>query len=117
MAHAYLYQALRMTPLAWHTYSGNADIVNLLLDNGAEINADFDASYREAKVTAFDIISTIVSQSSKDASIEGKFMNTLVSLKNRGGKPYHLLEKSLKDDIEDEENETGEMKNDGKNEL
>lgn len=107
-----------MTPLAWHTYSGNAEIVNLLLDNGAEINADFDASYREAKVTAFDIISTIVSQSSKDASIEGKFMNTLVSLKNRGGKPYNLLEKSLKDDIEDEENtETGEMKNDGKNEL
>ena len=28
-----------MTPLSWHAYGGNYEIVQLLLENGADINA------------------------------------------------------------------------------
>ena len=46
------HQGLRMMPLSWHTWGGNVDIVRLLLDEGADINADFDFSIESnAKVT------------------------------------------------------------------
>ena len=45
-------QGLRMMPLSWHIWGGNVDIIRLLLDAGADINADFDFSMESnAKVT------------------------------------------------------------------
>jgi len=59
-----------MTPLSWHTWAGNLEIIKLLLENGAAINDDFDhrapTSDSVTKITVMDVIS-ITLQSSRDA--------------------------------------------------
>lgn len=84
-------QGLRMMPLSWHAWGGNVDIITLLLDAGAEINADFDFSLESgAKVTATDIAAQFIA--SRDPNGErDSFVDTYELLTQRGGKKYEEL--------------------------
>jgi ankyrin repeat protein len=73
-----------MTPLSWHVYGGNYDIVKLLISHGAEINADFDDSLESSlKITATDIASNLWRKDESD-----DFTRTLDLLISKGGKKY-----------------------------
>lgn len=77
-------KGLRMTPLSWHVYGGNYDIVKLLISHGAEINADFDDSLESSlKITATDIASNLWRKDESD-----DFTRTLDLLISKGGKKY-----------------------------
>ena len=78
-----------MTPLSWHTYSGNTDIVELLLDNGANINDEFDLSKTE-KATVLDI-STLLTKDNKPDDEPDAFAKTHALLLSRGAKKFHEL--------------------------
>ncbi len=81
-----------MVPLAWHVYSGNYDIVKLLLDNGAEINLDFDLDESGRKGTALDV-STLLTKN-KDEQVGGRdalFVRVHKLLIERGGKAFNEL--------------------------
>ncbi len=82
-----------MTPLSWHTYSGNYPIIKLLLDNGAEINADFDAKQGEdIKYTIMDVAEGLVGQQAADEqNNEDKFMRSFLEIEKRGGVKYAEL--------------------------
>lgn len=73
-----------MTPLSWHVYGGNYDIVSLLISHGAEINADFDKSVESSeKITATDIASNFGRKNESD-----DFTKTLDLLISKGGRKY-----------------------------
>lgn len=77
-----------MTPLSWHAYGGNYEIVELLLNNGAEVNANFDFSVDSpVKLTATDIAMNI----SKEGE-SNHFTKTLDLLVSKGGKKFMELE-------------------------
>lgn len=79
-----------MTPLSWHAFGGNHEIVKLLLDNGANVNADFDhAIGSDIKITATDVASNLVAQIGEDGSDD--FKKTLLFLLQKGGKKYAEL--------------------------
>jgi len=98
-----------MTPLSWHTYAGNVDIVQLLLDNGARINTEFDllvpnSSKSVIQVTATDIAFRLLPDRStstgktKDESMvddeeegDDKHVKTYGLLVSRGGKKFEEL--------------------------
>jgi len=85
-------QGLRMTPLAWHAYSGNYSIIKLLLDNGANINADFNARQGEdLKYTAMDVAEGLIGKQADEQDNEDKFMRSFMEIKNRGGLKYSEL--------------------------
>ena len=106
-------QGQRMTPLSWHTYAGNYDIVELLLDAGATINDDFDLYPPNAPVqtivTALDIAEKLsgvedmaesVEKEETDKSSNGegndprdRFKLTYDLLKSRGGKKWEDIDK------------------------
>jgi len=82
-----------MTPLSWHAYGGNVEIISLLLDNGAEINADFDYSpENNFKVTATDITQIISGPSSgTEDDSSNPFRISYDLLRFRGGKTFEEL--------------------------
>mmetsp|Transcript_22918 Transcript_22918/g.34938 ORF Transcript_22918/g.34938 Transcript_22918/m.34938 type:complete len:179 (-) Transcript_22918:319-855(-) len=83
-------QGLRMTPLSWHAFGGNHEIVKLLLDHGADVNAVFDhAVGSDIKITATDVASNLVAQIGEDGSDD--FKKTLQFLLQKGGKKYAEL--------------------------
>ena len=106
-------QGQRMTPLSWHTYAGNYDIIELLLDAGANINTDFDLHPPSAPVqtivTALDIAEKLsgvedmaesVEKEEKNKNSNGKgndprdrFKLTYDLLKSRGGKNWEDIVK------------------------
>ena len=106
-------QGQRMTPLSWHTYAGNYDIVELLLDAGATINDDFDLYPPNAPVqtivTAMDIAEKLSGvedmaesvekeETDKNSNGEGndprdRFKLTYDLLKSRGGKKWEDIDK------------------------
>jgi hypothetical protein len=50
-------QGLRMHPLSWNIYGGHVDNAALLLEYGADVNADFDSMKKEdGAVTSLDIV-------------------------------------------------------------
>jgi len=90
-------KGLRMTPLSWHVYSQNPNIVTYLLDSGALVNLDFDdvRPTVRRKVTALDIASALLESSnnkengdSKDNDAEAIYDILIV----RGGKMFEDLE-------------------------
>ena len=105
-------QGQRMTPLSWHTYAGNYDIIELLLDAGANINTDFDLHPPSAPVqtivTALDIAEKLSGvedmadsvekeENDKNSNGEGtdprdRFKLTYDLLKSRGGRKWEHIE-------------------------
>ena len=84
-------QGLRMMPLSWHTWGGNVDIIRLLLDAGADINADFDFSFEsKAKVTATDVAAQFVASQDPNGE-KDNFVETYELLTQHGGKKYEEL--------------------------
>mmetsp|Transcript_10897 Transcript_10897/g.20374 ORF Transcript_10897/g.20374 Transcript_10897/m.20374 type:complete len:193 (-) Transcript_10897:211-789(-) len=81
---------LRMTPLAWHTHAGNVSIVKLLLQNGAEVNADFDAQHDpNEKVTAMDVARSLIRKNGNHKSSSSSTDDeTFLALKQFGGLSY-----------------------------
>eukprot|EP00586_Coscinodiscus_wailesii_P018181 CAMPEP_0172517594 /NCGR_PEP_ID=MMETSP1066-20121228/286342_1 /TAXON_ID=671091 /ORGANISM="Coscinodiscus wailesii, Strain CCMP2513" /LENGTH=150 /DNA_ID=CAMNT_0013299675 /DNA_START=239 /DNA_END=691 /DNA_ORIENTATION=+ len=56
-----LKQGLRMHPLSWNVYAGHSDVVDVLLEAGADVNADFDLSdSSDERVTVLDIVEKII---------------------------------------------------------
>lgn len=85
-------EGLRMTPLAWHAYSGNHEIVELLLKNGADVNADFDAKKGDdEKHTVMDVADLILGGNAIEENTEDKFSLTYLEIKKRGGRKYSEL--------------------------
>lgn len=74
-----------MNPLSWHVYSGNDEIVKLLLDNGADINMEFDLNEEKQKATVMDV-SLLLMESSPEYF--GKTHELLIS---SGGKRFDEL--------------------------
>lgn len=94
-------EGLRMTPLAWHVFSGNVSIINLLIDHNANINDDFDAMYHpEVKITVANVAESLIRKAA-DGSIEDKFMQTFLALKRRGGVAYSETKAGIADKLAD----------------
>ena len=76
--------------MSWHVYAGNFKIVELLLDNGADINMVFDLDDKGRKATVLDIAFLLASK--KDGNnVSNDFVKILDLLSKRGGKRYSEL--------------------------
>eukprot|EP00978_Attheya_sp_CCMP212_P041209 scaffold233258_cov55-Attheya_sp.AAC.2 len=83
---------LRMHPLSWNVYGGHYKSAILLLDAGADIDADFDKSMEEdIKLTVLDVAEEIASQQT-DQTEQNSFVQTSKLLKARGAKKYSELQ-------------------------
>lgn len=54
---------LRMPPLSWNVYGGHSEAVQVLLEHGAHVNLDFDASSSNGGrkvVTVYDVLMDIL---------------------------------------------------------
>jgi len=96
-----------MTPLAWHAFSGNVSIINLLLDHDANINDNFDAMYHpEIKVTVANVAESLIGKKAGDESaIEDKFMQTYLAIKRRGGVVYSQTKAAIAEKLAAESGE------------
>lgn len=88
---------LRMHPLSWNVYGGHYESIKLLLENGAEVNADFDSGDGSI-ITVLDVNSKFLDTSSGDgepsphAEIYEKIQALLLK---HGAKTYAELQKDL----------------------
>ena len=81
-----------MHPLSWNVYGGHYKSAILLLDAGADIDADFDKSMEEdIKLTVLDVAEEIASQQT-DKTDQNSFVQTYTILKERGAKKYSELQ-------------------------
>lgn len=80
-----------MAPLSWHVYSANIEIVRLLLDNGAEINLDFDLDESGKKGTVLDVSNLLTKSKDLKKDSEDRFVMVHKVLVERGGKTYSSL--------------------------
>ena len=95
------YKGLRMHPLSWNVYGGHVEAVKVLLNNGADVNLDYDdPAYDGTKITVLDTVQTMLdSREEKDAEKEAffqRFEQIKEMLLEKGAKKYSDL--SLKDD-------------------
>jgi len=84
-----------MHPLSWHVFGGHFDIVALLIENDASINADFD-SYEGEKLTVLDIAEKLVFGGRERSSTEeldqnDSFVKVYKLILQKGGKKYKDL--------------------------
>ena len=84
-----------MVPLAWHVYSGNFDIVQLLLDNGAHINLDFDLDESGRKGTVLDVSTMLTNSREGQDGKDDPILRVHELLIKRGGKKYKDLPAEL----------------------
>ena len=92
---------LRMHPLSWNTFYGRYDIVELLLEHGADVEADFDlgGSVDERtgeleKVTVLDVVEKILS-TEVDEEQKMRFVKTRNVLMKYGAVRYATVEPEL----------------------
>lgn len=94
-------QGLRMHPLSWNTFYGRHDIIELLLQYGADIEADFDlgGSVNEktgelTKVTVLDVVEKILANEVDDEQ-RMRFALTRNVLMKHGAVRYATIEPEL----------------------
>ncbi len=92
---------LRMHPLSWNTFYGRYDIIELLLEHGADVEADFDlgGSVDERtgeleKVTVLDVVEKILS-AEVDEEQRMRFVKTRNVLMKYGAVRYATIEPEL----------------------
>mmetsp|Transcript_31764 Transcript_31764/g.75809 ORF Transcript_31764/g.75809 Transcript_31764/m.75809 type:complete len:184 (-) Transcript_31764:124-675(-) len=90
---------LRMHPLSWSTYYGRYDLITLLLESGADVNADFDIGRTESgtaeAATALDVIEQILVTLDDEGDEKERFLRTRNALVKAGAKRYASLEPEL----------------------
>lgn len=90
-------QGLRMHPLSWNTFYGRHDIIELLLQYGADIEADFDlggSAGELTKVTVLDVVEKILANEVDDEQ-KMKFAITRNVLMKHGAVRYAVIEPEL----------------------
>jgi ankyrin repeat protein len=82
-------QGHRNTPLIWHTYRSNHKIVRLLIEKGADVNANVDAiGTPDLKITALDVAQAI----SRKQNMDENSMQTFITIRQAGGVTYKQWE-------------------------
>jgi ankyrin repeat protein len=82
-------EGLRMHPLSWNVYGGHVENVKLLLEHGADVNADFDSMSKDKNpVTAMDIALQLQKVEAEDT----RFEKVQKVLEKFGGKTISQLE-------------------------
>ena len=78
---------LRMTPLSWNVYGNHVENCKLLLEYGADVNADFDQAHKgkKEKITVLDLFQ-LISQGAKE-----EFVALQELLTKYGAKTYKEL--------------------------
>jgi len=85
---------LKMHPLSWHVNGANVDIVKLLLEGGADVNAPFLHNYskeRQETVTSLDIIDLFINQAKVPPPENDPLMVLRHLLLQGGAKKYKEL--------------------------
>ncbi len=60
-------KGLRMHPLSWNVYGGHLANIELLLENGADVNLDFDSMMVDnAPVTSLDVLKELLKNEAGD---------------------------------------------------
>jgi ankyrin repeat protein len=70
-----------MHPLSWNVYGGHVDNIQLLLENGASVNADFDSMDNRGPVTSLDVAVQLVENEGGDE----RFQKIESLLRQHGG--------------------------------
>ena len=85
---------LRMHPLSWNTFYGRYDIIELLLEYGADVNADFDFGANNQSGTVMDVIEQIL-EGTEESEDKERFMKTKDVLVKNGARKYSSLNPEL----------------------
>jgi hypothetical protein len=88
---------LRMHPLSWNTFYGRHEIIELLLQYGADVNADIDfkdGDY-EKKTVVLDVVEQILMGGGEDKEENERFVQTRNILVKHGAVRYATLEPEL----------------------
>mmetsp|Transcript_24199 Transcript_24199/g.37946 ORF Transcript_24199/g.37946 Transcript_24199/m.37946 type:complete len:211 (+) Transcript_24199:109-741(+) len=91
---------LRMHPLSWNTFYGRFEIVELLLQYGADVEADFDLNVGSGgmgeleKVTVLDVVEKILSSEMEEEE-RMRFVKTRNVLMRYGAVRYATVEPEL----------------------
>jgi ankyrin repeat protein len=62
-----------MHPLSWNVYASHVDNVQVLLENGASVNLDFDSIDKQGPVTSLDLV------------VQLRYITTFQLVENAGG--------------------------------
>lgn len=85
---------LRMHPLSWNTFYGRHEIIELLLQYGADVNSDFNLNDREKKTVVLDVVEQIL-MGGEDKEENERFVQTRNILVKHGAVRYATLEPEL----------------------
>lgn len=80
-------KGMRMHPLSWNTFYGRHDIIELLLEASADVNADFDIAPNQ-KGTVLDVIEQILLGDLDGREDKEKFIKTRNVLVKNGALRY-----------------------------
>ena len=76
-----------MHPLSWNVYGGHVDNIQVLLENGASVNLDFDSMDKRGPVTSLDVAVQLVENEAGD----DRFQRIESLLRQHGGKTMKEL--------------------------
>jgi ankyrin repeat protein len=79
-----------MHPLSWNVYGGHVDNVQVLLENGASTNLDFDSMDNRGPVTSLDVAVQLVENEERDE----RFEKIVSLLRQHGGKTMKELKEA-----------------------
>ena len=76
-----------MHPLSWNVYGGHVENIRLLLQYGANVNADFDSMDQRGPVTALDVAMQLTNVEKG----QDRFVQVEALLRDHGGKTMKEL--------------------------
>jgi len=88
-----------MHPLSWSTYYGRYELITLLLESGADVNADFDIGKTESgaaeAATVLDVVEQILMTLDDEGDEKERFLQTRNVLVKAGAKRHASIEPEL----------------------